>query len=168
MLYSKEGVLLRNKHILIFIFFVLIRTVNPCKWNNVATCPDTKDKWDMAASRKNCLSSSNCSDYHCVPTETNQTVEVCAKPLHLQGVCPFFDTVGQRLQMTEVSCLSTNQNESCSARYISSTVYKYKVCFPSHLQPISGTPSIYASGIGKHSWIRYFAIIFVTFIRQNQ
>lgn len=42
------------------------------------------------------------------------------------GVCPFFDTVGQRLQMGDVSCLSINQNESCSARYISTTVYKCK------------------------------------------
>lgn len=169
MTYLKENFLQKHYQIFIlFLIFFLIRQGTSCELTKVLSCPDTKQKWDIAALKKNCSSNSNCSDYHCVPTETNQTVEVCAKPLHLQGVCPFFDTVGQRLQMTEVSCLSTNQNESCSARYISTTVYKYKVCFPSHLQPISGTPSIYASGIGKHSWIRYFAIIFVMFIRQNQ
>lgn len=42
------------------------------------------------------------------------------------GVCPFFDTVGQRLQMGKVSCLSTNQSENCPARYTSTTVYKCK------------------------------------------
>uniref|UniRef100_A0A8W8MJE0 Uncharacterized protein n=2 Tax=Magallana gigas TaxID=29159 RepID=A0A8W8MJE0_MAGGI len=166
MLYSKEGVLLRNKHILIFIFFVLIRTVNPCKWNNVATCPDTKDKWDMAASRKNCLSSSNCSDYHCVPTETKQLVEVCTKPFYLQGVCPYFDTFGERLQMGTVSCRTGSEN--CSARYLSTSVYKYKVCFPIQGQPISGTSGMHTHDTENNSWVVYVVLISTVFIHQNQ
>lgn len=146
--------------------FFLWQQVTSCKLTKVFSCPDTKQKWDMAALKRNCSSNGNCSDYHCVPTETNQIVEVCVKPLYLQGhwhtyfyqlidnkyklvlvwniglyiiigvwnsvvyfivgVCPFFDTVGQRLQMGGVSCLSTNQSESCSARYKSTTVYKCK------------------------------------------
>lgn len=167
--YLKECFLQTHYQIFIlFLNFVLIHKVTSCELTKVFSCPDTKQKWDMAALKRNCSSNGNCSNYHCVPTETNQTVEVCAKPLYLQGVCPFFDTVGQRLQMGDVSCLSNNQSESCSARYISTTVYKYKVCFPYHKQPVSGTPGMYTLGIGKDSWILYFAIISAMFIRQNQ
>lgn len=69
---------------LLFTFY-LWQQVTSCEFTEVLSCPDTKQKWDMAAHEKNCLSNSNCSDYHCVPTETNQMVEVCAKPLYLQG-----------------------------------------------------------------------------------
>lgn len=168
MKYLKECFLQRHQILILFLNFLVIHQVTSCELTKVFSCPDTKQKWDMAALKRNCSSNGNCSDYHCVPTETNQTVEVCVKPLYLQGVCPFFDTVGQRLQMGGVSCLSTNQSESCSARYKSTTVYKYKVCFPYHIQPVSGTPGMHTFGIGKDSWILYFAIISAMFIRQNQ
>lgn len=103
MTYLKENFLEKHHQIFIlFLIFFLIRQGTSCELTKVLSCPDTKQKWDIAALKKNCSSNSNCSDYHCVPTETNQTVEVCAKPLYLQGVCPFFDTVGQKLQMTEI------------------------------------------------------------------
>lgn len=166
MLYFKEGVPLRNNQILILLAFVLFRTVNLCELTNVATCPDTKEKWDMAASKKNCLSSSNCSTYHCVPTETNQLVEVCTTPLYLQGVCPFFDTFGERLQMGTVSCQT--ESENCSTRYSSTSVYKYKVCFPIHGQPLSGTPGMHTHDTGKNSWVLYIVIFSAVFIHHNQ
>ncbi|XP_078311891.1 uncharacterized protein LOC111101707 [Crassostrea virginica] len=70
------------------------------------------------------------SVYHCVANENMKLVEVCTETIYLQGVCPFYDTGGKLLQMGKVSCkVSATQN--CSDRYISTTVYKYPVCYPS-------------------------------------
>lgn len=41
------------------------------------------------------------------------------------GVCPFFDTIGEKLQMGIVSCRTGSEN--CSARYLSTSVYKCKI-----------------------------------------
>lgn len=41
------------------------------------------------------------------------------------GVCPYFDTFGERLQMGSVSCQTGSEN--CSARYVSTSVYKCKI-----------------------------------------
>lgn len=41
------------------------------------------------------------------------------------GVCPYFDTFGERLQMGTVSCQTGSEN--CSARYVSTSVYKCKI-----------------------------------------
>lgn len=41
------------------------------------------------------------------------------------GVCPYFDTFGERLQMGTVSCRTGSEN--CSARYLSTSVYKCKI-----------------------------------------
>lgn len=113
---------------------VLIRIVISCQEINVKTCPNTPQNWQKAALAKNC-SSNGCSEreeYHCVPTETKgQLVEVCTQAIFLQGVCPYYDTVGKSLQMGSVSCLSDDPSQNCSTRYFSTSVYKYKVCFQS-------------------------------------
>lgn len=119
---------------LMFYGIVLLpHTVIPCQDINVKACPSTIEDWQIAAEAKNC-SSNGCSKYelyHCVPNETGQLEEVCTPPLYLQGVCPYYDTVGERLQMGDISCISNDPCKTCTARYLSTSVHKYKVCFPS-------------------------------------
>lgn len=128
-----DNILRRYNPFLILWSCVLIRTVISCQEINVKTCPNTPQNWQKAELAKNC-SSNGCSEdevYHCVQTETKgQLVEVCTPAIFLQGVCPYYDTVGKSLQMGSISCLD-NASQNCSTRYFSTSVYKYNVCFPS-------------------------------------
>lgn len=50
------------------------------------------------------------------------------KYIHLiAGVCPFYDTIGKRLQMGSVSCLSDDPSQNCTTSYPSTSVYKCKI-----------------------------------------
>ena len=51
------------------------------KLTNVKRCPSTKEEWDEAASRKDCLSQGCLTGvYHCVPDDKGNLVEVCTTP----------------------------------------------------------------------------------------
>lgn len=152
----------RGHSILILWSCFLIQTAIPCQVINVTGCPKTEEKWQIASQTKNC-SLKGCTEvelYHCVPTETGQLVEVCTSPIHLQGVCPFYDTVGKRLQMSSVSCKSNNTLQNCSTRYLSTHVYKYKVCFPYTGDVSSATSRIHCK---REIPIYYATLIIVCF-----
>ncbi|XP_062606619.1 uncharacterized protein LOC134268389 [Saccostrea cucullata] len=69
-------------------------------------------------------------EYHCLPTENfTILVEVCTKTKFLQGVCPYYDSVGKSIQMSAKSCQSAKI--PCPARYPSNTTYIYTSCYPS-------------------------------------
>lgn len=151
----------RGHSILILWSCFLIQTAIPCQLINVTGCPKTEEKWQIASQTKNC-SLKGCTEvklYHCVPTETGQLVEVCTSPINLQGVCPYYDTVGKRLQMSSVSCKSNNTLQNCSTRYPSTHVYKYKVCFPNTGDVSSATSGIHC----KRKIPMYATLIIVCF-----
>lgn len=59
--------------------------ISPSTVEIVGGCPDSKEKWRLAAARKNCTAiASQCDEpdklvYHCVINEyANKTLEVCA------------------------------------------------------------------------------------------
>lgn len=126
---------------MLFIFIKLsnqdVIHVMQCKVEPVAvgSCPITPDSWNAAAQRKNC-STNLCgskSVYHCLLTEERQLVEVCAKPINLHGVCPYYDTVGKSVQRSQVSCVSVDLTKNCTKLYSSANVYDYPVCYLSQV-----------------------------------
>ena len=64
---------------------------------NVQRCPSTVEEWYAAGVRKGCFRQ-NCltEEYHCVPDDKGNLVEVCTRPkvfngkyniLHMQKIC---------------------------------------------------------------------------------
>nr|XP_022286891.1 uncharacterized protein LOC111099750 [Crassostrea virginica]XP_022286892.1 uncharacterized protein LOC111099750 [Crassostrea virginica]XP_022286893.1 uncharacterized protein LOC111099750 [Crassostrea virginica] len=93
----------------------------------VKSCPTTKREWQKAELKSNC---SECpkENYHCVPDQHENLVEVCTKPLKLPvGMCPFYDTTGKRLQRGK--CFQTKGGCDGNGNVYNTTgLYKYPVC----------------------------------------
>lgn len=98
----------------------------PCSLENVGNCPDTLESWNAAAHRKNCSNGpcGNNSVYHCLPTEKKQLVEVCADPINLIDVCPYYDTFGKSIQRSKTACVSVDSTNTCTDVYSSANVYE--------------------------------------------
>lgn len=145
--------------------FIFIKVIIPCKVETVGSCPNTSDSWNAAAQRKNCSANlcGNNTDYHCLPTEKSQLVEVCADSINLVEVCPYYDTVGKSVQRSKISCVSAN----CKV-HRSTNIYKYQVCYvPSPNEELSqGTTEALSSGAtGIHNdATRYWIFIFKVFL----
>ncbi|XP_078312673.1 uncharacterized protein LOC144619167 isoform X3 [Crassostrea virginica] len=127
----------------VFIFEVHITMAcNEFELSNVTRCPSTEEEWREAAAEKDC-SVRGCitGDYHCVPDDKGNLVEVCTQPkLFHVGVCPFYDTVGNELQWRKCS-----KDDNCipgKSAYLSIYVYKYPKCF---MKEESSTTRITAS-----------------------
>nr|XP_022288857.1 uncharacterized protein LOC111100968 [Crassostrea virginica] len=110
--------------------YLLINLASTCQEKTVRTCPTTEEKWLDASLRKNCSSctTSNVYVYHCVANENGLLIEVCTNSIFLQGVCPYYDSVGEVLQMGS-AC------KRCPPRFSSTNVYKYSECFPPQVSP---------------------------------
>lgn len=124
--------------------------VSPCKVETVGNCPNTLDLWNAAAQRMNC-STDLCgseSVYHCLLTENlTQLVEVCTKPIILTDVCPYYDTVGNVIQRSDISCVSTDSMKNCTDVYNSASVYQFPVCYPTQGNPVTDSSSSGATRI---------------------
>lgn len=122
-----------NIYTLLPLISVFTCIVNSCHEKKVGICPDTEETWKMAEQVKNC-SSNHCSStnkYHCLYTEMGQLVEVCADPINLFDVCPYYDTVGKRIQRSTISCVKSGLTQNCTDVYRSTNVYNYQVCHKS-------------------------------------
>lgn len=125
----------------ISMLYIFIELSNPasaviqCEVETVENCPNTSDSWNAAAQRKNCSSDlcGSYSVYHCLFTEKGQLVEVCAIPINLNEVCPYYDTVGKSIERSNTFCNSVDLTKNCTAVYSSADVHvdNYSVCYSS-------------------------------------
>lgn len=118
---------------LLFIFIKSNDAITPCKMETVGICPNTFELWNAAAQMKNC-STDLCGSkrvYHCLLTEKRQFVEVCTNRKLLTDVCPYYDTVGNVIQRSNISCVSADSIKNCTDAYNSTSVFEYPVCYPS-------------------------------------
>lgn len=103
----------------------------------VSSCPNTKEQWEKAASRKNCWEKAlkqTCSTpekfvYHCVINGYgNATLEVCAPKRLILGHCAEFNEVGGVIQDQLISTCSETFPK-CDHFYWSTEAYKYEDCY---------------------------------------
>lgn len=145
---------------LLSIFIESNDAVIPCKMETVSSCPNTLELWNTAAQRTNCsrdLCGSE-SVYHCLPTEKRHFVEICTNQIILTDVCPYYDTVGNVIQRSNISCVSTDLMKNCTV-YNSTSVYQYPVCYPSQ----GNTDASHSRATGIHEVFAGFWRIFECF-----
>lgn len=111
--------------------------ISPSTVEIVGGCPDSKEKWRLAAARKNCTAiASQCDEpdklvYHCVINEyANKTLEVCAYwKIIVLGHCTEYNLNGNRIQQNyRTNCFQFSSNP-CPSLYFSYEAYKYKECY---------------------------------------
>lgn len=103
----------------------------------VDNCPDSEEKWMIAAARKNCSAYANqCSEpnklvYHCVINEyVTETLEVCAYSRYIfSGKCTGYSISGNVIQQNSRTNCSAFTNNSCPSYYNSDEAYKYPDCY---------------------------------------
>lgn len=107
----------------------------------VASCPKSKEEWDIAASKKKCskiaaeAKEKNCTideinpTYHCVINAfRNKLLEVCADENTIFGHCTEFNEVGRVIQIHNTApCEEVFPN--CDDAYRSVDAYKYPGCY---------------------------------------
>lgn len=107
----------------------------------VASCPKSKEEWDIAASKKKCseiaaeAKEKNCTideinpTYHCVINAfRNKLLEVCADENTIFGHCAEFNEVGRVIQIHDTApCEDVFPN--CDDAYRSVDAYKYQDCY---------------------------------------
>lgn len=103
----------------------------------VEDCPDSEEKWEEAAARKNCsVYSSQCSEprrlvYHCVINPyVNQTLEVCAYAQNIvSGHCTSYYSSGNLILKNLRTNCSAFKEKSCPPFYRSDKAYNYPGCY---------------------------------------
>lgn len=111
-------------------------------------CPDSEEKWNKAAERKNCSAyASQCGEpnklvYHCVINEyVNQTLEVCAYVQNIVlGKCTSYSISGNLIQQNSRTNCADFTNP-CPVLYRSDQAYKYPGCYQLVLKLTTGNPS---------------------------
>lgn len=104
----------------------------------VESCPTSKEEWDSAAFKKNCIriaARQNCINarekfqYHCVINGMrNKLVEVCAPTRIIFGHCVEFNVRGGVIQ-DQRSAPCNQTFPKCDKIYPSSEAYKYHDCY---------------------------------------
>lgn len=107
----------------------------------VASCPKSKEEWDIAALKKNCsklaavAKTKNCTikekqpEYHCVFNSLrNNFLEVCADKRIIFGYCTEFNEVGGIIQ-NHYPAPCKRVFPKCNKAYYSSDAYKYPGCY---------------------------------------
>ncbi|XP_052710643.1 uncharacterized protein LOC128185013 [Crassostrea angulata] len=103
----------------------------------VEDCPDSLEKWNRAAERKNCTAfATQCDEpkklqYHCViNTFVNETIEVCAYAQNIvHGHCSEYSISGNMVQRNSRAKCSMFKNSPCPVFYLSTEAYKYPGCY---------------------------------------
>lgn len=111
-------------------------------------CPDSEEKWNKAAERKNCSAyASQCGEpnklmYHCVINEyVNQTLEVCAYVQNIVlGKCTSYSISGNLIQQNSRTNCADFTNP-CPVLYRSDQAYKYPGCYQLVLKLTTDNPS---------------------------
>lgn len=107
----------------------------------VASCPKSKEEWNIAARKKNCSKiaavavEKNCTideiqpKYHCVISALRtKLLEVCADEKRILGHCAEFNEVGRVIQIHNTApCEKVFPN--CDDAYSSVDAYKYQGCY---------------------------------------
>lgn len=154
--------------LIFFSFFELSNQADiSCKERPVENCPTTSESWNAAAERRNC-STDRCgsrSVYHCLPTENGTLVEVCAEPINLNYACPYYDTVGESIQRSDIFCNSTDST-NCTAVDSSNTIYQFPVCHSLQGNTIADAALSEATRL-HHDATRYW-IFFLIKLLSNQ
>lgn len=103
----------------------------------VEECPDSLEKWNRAARRKNCEAfATQCGgpkklQYHCVINPfVNETIEVCAyAQIIVFGHCSEYSISGNMVQRnSRAKCFMFKKNP-CPVFYRSTEAYKYPGCY---------------------------------------
>lgn len=103
----------------------------------VEGCPDSLEKWNRAAERKNCAAvPTQCCgpkklQYHCVINPfVNETIEVCAYAQNIVlGHCSEYSISGNMVQRNSRAKCSMFKNNPCPYVYRSTEAYKYPGCY---------------------------------------
>lgn len=103
----------------------------------VENCPDSKEKWEKAASRKNCSAyASQCDEperlvYHCVISSfINETLEVCAYAQNIVlGHCTDYSISGNLIKQNSRTNCRVFETKPCPVFYLSTDAYKYPGCY---------------------------------------
>lgn len=113
----------------------------------VDSCPQSKEEWDIAASKKNCSKRAaglTCAafeefKYHCVINGyRNALVEVCAPKRLILGHCTEFNVIGRVIQDHQKAPCQKGSFPNCDKLYSSTDAYKYPDCYDLVQPP--GTP----------------------------
>lgn len=113
----------------------------------VDSCPQSKEEWDIAASKKNCsqraagltCAASEEFKYHCVINGyRNALVEVCAPKRLILGHCTEFNNIGRVIQDHRTAPCQKGSFPNCDKFYFSTDAYKYPDCYD--LVHPQGTP----------------------------
>lgn len=104
----------------------------------VASCPRSKQEWDIAASNKNCnqlathslcMARNKTHVYHCVINGfRNATLEVCTPRKVIFGYCAEYNVVGEVIQRQK-SAKCNNAFPKCDKYYNSTEAFKYPDCY---------------------------------------
>lgn len=103
----------------------------------VEECPDSLEKWNRAAERKNCAAfATHCGgpkklQYHCVINPfVNETIEVCAYAQYIVlGHCSEYSISGNMVQRNSRAKCYMVKNNPCPYVYRSTEAYKYQGCY---------------------------------------
>lgn len=104
----------------------------------VASCPKSKEEWDIAARKKNCnkrAAELTCAatekfKYHCVMNGyRNALVEVCAPERLILGHCTEFNVIGRVIQDHQTAPCKNRSFPNCDRFYLSTDAYKYPDCY---------------------------------------
>lgn len=100
-------------------------------------CPDSLEKWNKAAERKNCAAfATQCGEpkklqYHCVINPfVNETIEVCAYAKNIVlGYCTEYSISGNMIQQNIRTMCPMFKRNPCPTYYRSTEAYKYPGCY---------------------------------------
>lgn len=127
---------------LLSLSYTLEASVNSCPISTstvqvVESCPDSKEEWREAATRKNCSAYANQCDepgrleYHCVINSfINETLEVCAYKQNIVfGHCTDYSISGNLIKQNSKTNCKVFETKPCPLFYLSSEAYKYPGCY---------------------------------------
>lgn len=111
--------------------------ISPLTVQEVENCPDSKEKWQEAAARKNCAAyASQCDEperlvYHCVINSfINATLEVCAYAQFIVfGHCTDYSISGNLIKQNWGTNCEVFETKPCPNVYRSTEAYKYPGCY---------------------------------------
>lgn len=116
----------------------------------VSSCPTSKEKWNLAASKKHCETHAlrqNCTHptnyvYHCVINQyENEILEVCAQKRIIFGHCTAYNVGGGVIQHHFSAQCSHSAFPKCNRFYLSTEAYKYPDCYQLVRQRLDHTTS---------------------------